>query len=466
MTCILTQTPAGLAPERAYAVGVVLGDFLGLPWRHEVADGTDVRLSLPGSPGVIVLPDTFFQIAHDKWLDPASLPAAPLKTWDVRDSGLEPTLTSPVLPIVYGDGVCRVDTATSQIRLPIDVFGTAFALLSRYEECVTPDRDEHDRFPAEASVAFQQGFLERPIVDEYGEALWAAITHLWPGLARPPARYATRITHDVDRPYGARGVSLPGLARHVARDLLRHRTIGLAARRVGARFRRGPDSHRHDPNWTFDWLMDQSEARGHVSSFYFMTAKTSPHDPGYDVLAPPMVQLLRRIADRGHEIGLHPSYGTLLRPDRLAAERTMLERALEQAGVAVPAIGGRQHYLRWRADESWLNWEQAGLSYDSTLGYAQRVGFRSGTCRPHRVWSLRERRDVRLTERPLIAMDETLLAERYMGCSLEDALSTIKRMCAACRLFAGDFVLLWHNDSHPTPDRERFYLDVLDAVGG
>ena len=42
-------------------------------------------------------------------------------------------------------------------------------MLSRYEELITKDRDQHNRFPATASVAFKAGFLDRPIVSEYLE---------------------------------------------------------------------------------------------------------------------------------------------------------------------------------------------------------------------------------------------------------------------------------------------------------
>ena len=36
------------------------------------------------------------------------------------------------------------------IRLPIDIFGAAFFMLSRYEEAVLPDRNHHERFTATA----------------------------------------------------------------------------------------------------------------------------------------------------------------------------------------------------------------------------------------------------------------------------------------------------------------------------
>jgi hypothetical protein len=52
-------------------------------------------------------------------------------------------------------------------------------MLTRYEEVVKSDRDEHDRYLATASLDYQEGFLERPIFNEYLEILWACIKRLW-----------------------------------------------------------------------------------------------------------------------------------------------------------------------------------------------------------------------------------------------------------------------------------------------
>ena len=45
------------------------------------------------------------------------------------------------------------------------MFGSAFFMLTRYEELVVADRDQYGRFPAAASVAGREGFLGVPVVD-------------------------------------------------------------------------------------------------------------------------------------------------------------------------------------------------------------------------------------------------------------------------------------------------------------
>jgi hypothetical protein len=156
----------------------------------------------------------------------------------------------------------------------------------------------------------------------------------------------------------------------------------MTTRRAGSVLPPGHIAQRLDPNNTFDWIMDQSESHGLQSEFYFMAGKTSGYDSGYDVFAPRIQRLLKRIHQRGHVIGLHPSYGTLGRPDLLLSEAENLRQAMSTAGVKQELQAGRQHYLRWHADRTWSDWEKAGLKQDSSVGYAQHVGFRAGTLSP------------------------------------------------------------------------------------
>lgn len=201
-----------------------------------------------------------------------------------------------------------------------------------------------------------------------------------------------------------------------------------------------------DPNNTFDWIIDQSERHGVQYEFYFMSGKTSKYDSGYDVLAPRIQRLLKRIHERGHIIGLHPSYGTLGRPDILKTEVQALRKAIEKGGVQQDLKGGRQHYLRWWASRTWKDWQSAGLASDSSAGFAQCSGFRAGTCREYNTWSWQDYKPLTLAERPLIVMDGTLFAEKYMNLSTGSAMQKLQLLGDRIKRLHGNFVVLWHND--------------------
>ena len=62
-----------------------------------------------------------------------------------------------------------------------DLVASTLFMLSRWEEMAVPARDEHDRFPHTRSVAFRQGFLDRPVFDEYSLVIREWLKALLPG---------------------------------------------------------------------------------------------------------------------------------------------------------------------------------------------------------------------------------------------------------------------------------------------
>src|SRR5690606_5140264 len=120
------------------------------------------------------------------------------------------------LPVIYGDAECEI--SPERIRLGIDVFGSCFFMLSRYEELVIEEKDIHGRFPAKQSLAYREGFLMRPLVDEYTELLWGAINFLWPEYKRKSASGKTLVSCDVDYLKDS-GAYFPGIVKRIAGDL-------------------------------------------------------------------------------------------------------------------------------------------------------------------------------------------------------------------------------------------------------
>jgi hypothetical protein len=221
---------------------------------------------------------------------------------------------------------------------------------------------------------------------------------------------------------------------------------------------------RLDPHNTFDFLMDVSERHGLRSAFYFLAHRDERPRDGPFLFEHPWVRgLIGRIGRRGHEVGLHTSFCTPHDAALTRAEFARLLRVAEAEGVEQREWGGRQHYLRWVNPDTWRNWEAAGLAYDSTLGYAETLGFRAGTCHPYRVFDLRERRPLRLHERPFQVMDVALLP----AMAPDAACAAVIEMAAECRRYGGCLVVLWHNNTLLRSRREQhWYEELVAAVSG
>ncbi|GAA1255321.1 polysaccharide deacetylase family protein [Pseudonocardia aurantiaca] len=470
---LVVAVPDGYGAERRYALDVVLSEWLGLDWRLVHHAGPGVRITLADDTsdpaGCVTLPDGLFATAEDDWLTPTALPPADVPWVPVGTTFEGPLRADDRLPVLHGapaaDPPSRLVTADDGVHLHVDVLGGVFFLITRYEELLDAPRDRYDRFPAAASVAERAGFHGLPLADAYVELLWAALQRAWPRLTRTPSSYQVLITHDVDDPLATLGRTPALTARQLAADLVHRRDPGLAARRARAvlTVRRG--DHGPDVNNTFDFLMDVSERHGLRSAFYFLSHnEVRAGAPPCHVLGHPWVRdLVGHVHRRGHEVGLHAGFGTYRDPERTRSELTALRAIADEQGVRQEVWGGRQHYLQWGGPVTWRNWEAAGLDYDCTLGWADRIGFRTGTCREYPVFDLEERKPLRLRERPFQVMDVTLAG--YLGLTPDAAMDAVLAVARECRRFQGTLGVLWHNDEVLRTGREkRWYADLVAAV--
>ena len=462
------EAPGSYEAERRYICGEMLGERLGLDWRLRLSERSDVRLGLTGDPDCgVVVPDVLFATAPAEWLTAAALPTRPLAWREVcADMGDRGALSpGQRLPVLYGADAPGplVVPRSDGVELTVDVFGGSFFMLSRYEELVVPARDRYGRFAAASSIAHAEGFLDLPLVDAYVELLWAALHRLWPRLERRPRQFRVTVTHDVDRPLALAGQRPRDVLRQLGADVLLRRDVGVTVRRVRSWGGRRRNDYRLDPYNTFEFLMDVSERNGVRGAFYFLATEDETTLDGLYTLEQPWIEsLMRRIHLRGHEIGLHASFHSYLDRRRTEVEFQRLTRAADRLGVVQDRWGGRHHYLRWENPVTWSNWDAAGLDYDGTVGYADAIGFRAGTCHEFGAFQLIERRPLRLRERPLHVMDATLF--EYMRLSPETAFERSLAVARACRRYGGRFSLLWHNSSLPTARQKRWYEKLVGAV--
>lgn len=466
MSRVLIEVPAGYGPERNYIARVLFEEFLGLEWEMRETEEAEVHLRVPGLAGELVLPDRLFRTPTGDWLLPRSLPACPLPVWDARELGMPVGLVDSRVPVVYGDSAPRLELSDGFVRLPLDVFGTAFFLLTRYEEAVLGDSDAHGRFPATASLAYRAGFLDRPLVNEYLEILWAAMKRLWPGLQRKSREARTVPTCDVDWPYSPGAKSFGAGVRQAVGEVVKNRNFAGGLRSLANAVASRVGYHALDPFDTFDWIMDLNEAAGNRVVFYFIAGHSAGRIDGiYDLTEPRIRALIKRIHERGHEIGLHLSYNTFQDAALTSKEAMVLRGVMAEEHISQAEVGSRQHFLRWRTPATARNLEQAGIAHDSTLGFADCAGFRCGTCFEYPFYDVEHRRPLKLRERPLIVMERSVMARNYMGLGYSDAaLEMMKRLQGRCRQFGGDFVLLWHN-SHLTSSKDRlFYRELVHEL--
>ena len=383
--------------------------------------------------------------------------------WPAEREGWQSVLGGPLA----APGVVRLPTPLIEKRgadtyIHYDILGLTYWMLARIEEIGRTDLDNHDRFPATSSHAYKHGYLDRPLVGEWLHVLGQVIERQWVGVALRKQESKIFVTCDLDSPYEAR-VNLARLPRKVAGDLLKRRSVGMAVGSIARGFRNQEPSSANDSHLAaIDWMMDVNERAGNRVAFYFITDRNHRLDAHYRMDEPVIRQLLRRIHDRGHEIGLHPSYTSYADSERIVKEANILRSAMGAEGIRQPEIGGRQHFLRWSSPLTARNWVAAGLQYDSTLSYADRAGFRCGTCQEFQMFDPVHDRALVLRQRPLVLMECSVIADRYMGLGYSDeAFAVSHGFKSTCKKVGGIFTFLWHNSTLVGERDREFYSGLV-----
>lgn len=343
-----------------------------------------------------------------------------------------------------------------------DILGMTYWMLTRQEEVNRADLDEHDRFPATSSHAYLHHYLERPIVDEWLHILGQIIERTWPRVTLRKHNFSMRVSHDVDNPSQYAFKSWPSIIRLMARHLLKRNDLQTFVQAPYMKLASNRQIQQTDRFNTFDWIMDSSERYGLISAFYFICGHTSPYDADYEIEDPRIRQLMHQIHARGHEIGLHPSYGTYKKPELIHQEANRLRKVCAEEKIQQAEWGGRMHYLRWQQPTTLRAWADAGMTYDSTLGYADKAGFRCGTCYEYPAFDPIANEAIPLRIRPLISMECTVMSSRYMNLGTsQEAFLKFAQLKHICKILNGNFTLLWHNSSFLEEAERELYLDII-----
>lgn len=390
---------------------------------------------------VVIVPCGMFDEARYGKL--SSLPELPLP--NIED-----------IPLLYGKPVCYFHGET--LVTTADIIASAYFMLSRYEEYVCRDkRDEHGRFSGRDSLQYKAGFIDRPVVDEYGFLLRKWLRKCGVEVPEPEKKIRkVWLTHDVDAPFFCRTL------RNVIRETVK-----------GTGFFKAMSCYcgdlAKDPYFTFPWILAKdSDVRENLGAdrcdiVFFLKAggRTRFDKPLYDFSSSDVKKMLEMMKGTGALFGLHSSYESGGNPEIVSAEKNNIEM---QLGIC-PVRYNRNHFLRSCEPENFKYLIDAGIEEDFTMGYADVSGFRIGTSRPARWIDPHSRSLTGLVMHPLLIMDCTLSDDKYMGLKPDEAYSYCMRLIGKVKEYGGELVLLWHNTSFAGSgngfDHRNFYSDIL-----
>ena len=202
--------------------------------------------------------------------------------------------------------------------------------------------------------------------------------------------------------------------------------------------------------------------KGMKSTFFFLPYKGVPGEnegggaplrraSKYDV--GDLQGIVSGLISEGCEIGLH---GIDAWHDPVKA-RSEAERISSVTGHRVKGV--RMHWLYFAAASPGIL-EEAGLSYDSTMGYNDAVGFCAGTAQVFRPPGAQE-----LLELPLTIQDTAMFYSGRMDLGEKEAFALCKDIIGKVGTFGGALVINWH-DRSLGPERlwGDFYEGLLKEI--
>ncbi len=388
----------------------------------------------------------------------------PCTFWHADKEGYVSILAKPIpAPGISELPERLIKSTDSGVCINYDILGLVYWSLSRLEEVGRKDLDSHGRFPAISSHAYKHDYLERPIVDEWLHLLGQVIKKQYSNITLKEHTFSIRVSHDVDAPSQYAFNSWGQILRTMVGHILKRKDIKAFFTTPYIKMMSQKKLLALDGFNTFDWLMDISDKNNIKSAFYFICGGNNiDYDADYKPSQPIIRKLMRHIHARGHEIGLHPSYDTYQTPEKIKQETNVLRRIMQEEGIKQEVLGGRMHYLRWQQPLTLRAWEAANMSYDSTLGYADRPGFRCGTCYEYPAFDSVEQKQLSLRIRPLVAMECSIMDKCYLGLGNErQALDKFLELKQTCQKVKGVFTLLWHNSSLNQKSEKDMYNSVL-----
>ena len=331
----------------------------------------------------------------------------------VPNGQLGKEIIMPLLDELQVEQIEAADDQPTRWIIRTDMVYNTFFFISRAEELINPQRDEHGRFAAKYSLLSQHNRLMIPLVDEYARMLMKLLDLPLP----TPSFSKIYLTHDIDSIAQYRHLrgAVGGIIRGEWRKVLTSQK----------------DIH-NDPAFTFQWLIAQDKKVKGAECIYFV--KDTPgkqYDyPQYNLRGKDFALVQQTLETSGAKIGLHSSYYGI------------------RGAESWKEGGHRSHYLRCSIDQMQAL-ADAGIRDDFTMLFPDQVGFRLQTTRPVRWINPKTMQLTDLLLHPLTVMDCTLSNTNYMHLSEDEAYFECQRLFEKIHQNAGEIVLLWHN-TNPT----------------
>ncbi|MFC2120153.1 polysaccharide deacetylase family protein [Bacteroidota bacterium] len=342
--------------------------------------------------------------------------------------------------------------------LPFDIFSSSFYLISRYEEYLNQNKDGHDRFTAENSMAFKYGFLQQPVVD-----IWAfkLLNRLQEKYSEEKIKTVKRTYHyiptiDIDNAWAIKN-------KNLARTLGALIKSAFSKADLMKRIKVLLDMEK-DPYDNYNYIRKLHNQHKVKGIYFFLLGNYNKYDKNISFRNNKYKSLIKDIS-KYSKTGIHPSYASNLKKGMLKKEIIRFEKISGKKPKR-----SRQHFLRMNIPETYKILIENGIKEDYTMGYSDKAGFRAGTCTPFFFFDLETNKKTDLKVFSFQIMDISLKelqhddSKEIQRDDFEKALNLISKIIEEVKNVNGTYISLWHNESLSDTDLWKGWRSVYEFL--
>lgn len=316
-----------------------------------------------------------------------------------------------------------------------DIISSAFYFLSCWDEYVD-NCEDGKRFEIEHSIQFKNDFLDIPVVDRYCSIFSRGISIILPEyyksfIWKKDNKFTLSISHDIDYWEYWSDKFLKDTFDYNMKRFKKNplnASYKLIFHFIDKKIFKQNTSKRNKK-------LLQKEKKMSVRPTCFFLAKEDFEDERQNYFS----EKIKKFNKLNTTIGLHASREAAYNLDILQDE----VNAFKNYGIQVKGI--RFHYLAFNYQKTFRNLEYLGITFDSTLGFWENIGFRAGISFPFYPYNLEENRPFRVLEIPLIVMDMTMFSKKSMNLSPNKAKKRLRKLIDKTQKSNGHISLLFHN---------------------
>lgn len=308
-------------------------------------------------------------IAHNKpKISYGKFPLGSELFFEATDLLFERDIESPSIEVSKW-GITQGFFPTSEkSALPYDIFAASFYLITRYEEYLPYISDVHGSFPVDQSLAYENDFLQQPIIDIWTEIFLNTLLITFPKLRYKKDPYRVNTLIEAKQPFAYANQELVNTVVGYIKEIGQWKINEVVTRSqtlLGL---------KPDPYDTFSWVIQNTKMAEKQLIVFFMLGDADVILERQNTNSPKFQQRIKFIGDY-EELGLIFSKAAINNHEVMKEEKSRME-AISHRPVRCSMFVDNSLKL----PDAYRGLIQLEIEKDYSMVYRNAIGYRAGTC--------------------------------------------------------------------------------------